>query len=396
MRSNKLLPSIPFAYTLDQKTKATNAEFYRICCALGLLPVKYHHYGELRPFCASLHRTSTRSAAGFRFFFHYSDPPQKSLAINLVAHCAKPSCMESSGSSLCSSRQVVQVFVAHASLCFLLGRWCVMPLSADQKIVLKSPGTKVKFEQGNPKTPGSKAYQRYDKYKSSNTIGEATQQGANWQDLTVDFEKGWLTTPDSPGIMDVDAPSGAKRAHTEGTPDREATIRAKALAREAEHHQQVETQKIEMSSATITASRMMLREEVTAIEERIASKVENSIQELKEELKQEKETRKDLEERVAKLENENKTHKPVAPLDDMDIVEKDRVVIGGFSDMDGKEAEKLVHEVLLGVPGYQGAYATNPAPSVVMAQFDSPAMALRAIRNQRFNPKMQEHKLWAS
>ena len=50
----------------------------------------------------------------------------------------------------------------------------------------------------------------------------------------------------------------------------------------------------------------------------------------------------------------------------------------------------------LSVPGYQGAYATNPAPSVVMAQFDSPAMALRAIRNQKFNPKMQEHKLWAS
>ena len=291
---------------------------------------------------------------------------------------------------------LAQAFVAHASLCFSLGRWCVMPLSADQKIVPKSPGTKVKFEQENPKTPGSKAYQRYDKYKSNNTIGEVTQQGANWQDLTVDFEKGWLTTPDSPGIMDVDAPSGAKRAHTEGTPDREATIRAKTLAREAEHHQQVETQKIEMSSATITALRMMLREEVTAIEERLANKVESSIQELKEELRQEKETRKDLEERIAKLENENKAHKPAAPLDDMDIVEKDRIVIGGFSDMDGEEAEKLVHEVLLGVPGYQGAYATNPAPSVVMAQFDSPAMALRAVRNQRFNPKMQEHKLWAS
>ena len=120
------------------------------------------------------------------------------------------------------------------------------------------------------------------------------------------------------------------------------------------------------------------------------------IHELKEELRQEKEARKELEERIAKLENDNKTQRTAAPPDDVDIVEKDRVVIGGFSDMDGEEAEKLVHEVLLGVPGYQGAYATNPAPSVVMAQFDSPAMALRAIRNQKFNPKMQEHKLWAS
>ena len=86
-------------------------------------------------------------------------------------------------------------------------------------------------------TPGSKAYQGYDKYKSSNTIGEATQQGTNWQDLTVDFEKGWLTTPNSPGIMDVDAPSGAKRVHREGAPDREATSRAKTFSKEAEHHQ---------------------------------------------------------------------------------------------------------------------------------------------------------------
>ena len=43
-----------------------------------------------------------------------------------------------------------------------------------------------------------------------------------------------------------------------------------------------------------------------------------SIHELKEELRQEKETREELEERIAKLENENKTHKPAAPLDDMD------------------------------------------------------------------------------
>ena len=174
----------------------------------------------------------------------------------------------------------------------------------------------------------------------------------------------------------------AKRAHTEGAPDREATSRAKALARETEHHQHVKTQKVEMSPATIMALRMMLREEVTAIEENITNKVASGIHELKEELRQEKEARKELEERIAKLENDNKTHRTAAPPNDVDIVEKDRVVIGGFSDMDGEEAEKLVHEVLLGVPGYQGAYATNPAPSVVMAKFDSPAMPLRAIRNQ--------------
>ena len=117
---------------------------------------------------------------------------------------------------------------------------------------------------------------------------------------------------------------------------------------------------------------------------------------MKQELRQEKEARKELEKCIAKLENENKAHRTAAPPDDVDIVERNRVVIGGFSDMDGEEAEKLVHEVLLGVPGYQDAYVTNPAPWVVMAQFHSPAMALRAIRNQKLNPKMQEHQLWAS
>lgn len=38
----------------------------------------------------------------------------------------------------------------------------------------------------------------------------------------------------------------------------------------------------------------------------------------------------------------------------MDMVEHGRVVIGGFSDMGGDDAEKVVHEVLLSVPGYQG------------------------------------------
>ena len=95
------------------------------------------------------------------------------------------------------------------------------------------------------------------------------------------------------------------------------------------------------------ALRMMLREEVPAIEKNSSNKVASGSHELKEELKQEKETRKELEERIAKLENENKRHRTAAPPNDVDIVERDRVVIGGFPDMDGEEAEKLVHEVLL-------------------------------------------------
>ena len=55
----------------------------------------------------------------------------------------------------------------------------VMPLSTEQKGMLKDPTTKVKFEQENPKSPGSKAYQRYERYKGSTTIQDATQHGAN-------------------------------------------------------------------------------------------------------------------------------------------------------------------------------------------------------------------------
>ena len=78
------------------------------------------------------------------------------------------------------------------------------------------------------------------------------------------------------------------------------------------------------------------------------------------------------------------------------MVEKDRVVVGGFTDLDGEEAEKLVNEVLATCPGFEGAFATNPTPTVVMAKFNTPGMAMRMIKNQKFNPKMKENKLWAS
>lgn len=122
---------------------------------------------------------------------------------------------------------------------------------------------------------------------------------------------------------------------------------------------------------------MRSREEVTAIEVKIANKVESSIHELRE-LGQQNETHKELEKRIAKLKSDNKTPKPTAPPDDMDRVERGRIVIEGFPDMDGEKAKKMVHEVVFGVPGYQGASATNAAPLMVMAQFDSPAMAFES------------------
>ena len=279
-----------------------------------------------------------------------------------------------------------------------------MPLSSEQKGKLKDPTTKVKFEQENPKSPGSKAYQRYEKYKGSTTIQDATQNGANWQDITVDFEKGWLVVEDLADLMVIEEAGGAKRTHPEGTPDREASTRARPHAREAppttlssrHHNAEIETQKVEMSAATMAAFRMMMREEIAVIEEVITNKVYNSIEDMKEELKQEKEARMKLEERITKLEEGKGAQKSNPTLEDADVVEKDRVVVGGFTDLDGEEAEKLVNEVLATCPGFEGAFATNPTPTVVMAKFNTPGMAMRMIKNQKFNPKMKENKLWAS
>ena len=47
----------------------------------------------------------------------------------------------------------------------------------------------------------------------------------------------------------------------------------------------------------------------------------------------------------------------------LDIVEKDRAVVGGFAELDGQEAEILVNDVLDGVPGFlQGANACQCLP----------------------------------
>ena len=78
------------------------------------------------------------------------------------------------------------------------------------------------------------------------------------------------------------------------------------------------------------------------------------------------------------------------------MVDKSRVVIGGFVDVDAEEAEKLVSEALCAANAFQEFQVTNPTPTVVFAQFDTPANAIRLIRSQKWNPKMLESKLWAS
>ena len=49
-----------------------------------------------------------------------------------------------------------------------------MPLSEVQLFALKDAATKIRVQEENPKKPGSKAYEPFDKYKAACTIGEAS------------------------------------------------------------------------------------------------------------------------------------------------------------------------------------------------------------------------------
>ena len=64
-----------------------------------------------------------------------------------------------------------------------------MPLSQTQVAALKSPRTAINIQQENPKKPGTKAYERFEKYMGAETIGDTMSKGTNWQDLSGDFEK---------------------------------------------------------------------------------------------------------------------------------------------------------------------------------------------------------------
>ena len=98
-----------------------------------------------------------------------------------------------------------------------------MPLSQQQLLALKNADTKIMVQMENPKKVGSKAWDKFEKYKHAKSIGEATQAGANWQDVSVDFEKGFLKVMD---FIDEDMPPSTKRSAPEGTPDRESQARA--------------------------------------------------------------------------------------------------------------------------------------------------------------------------
>ena len=283
-----------------------------------------------------------------------------------------------------------------------------MPLSQLQIDALKNPTTVIEIQTDNPKKPGSRAAERFDRYKMATTIQEATNQGANWQDLSADFEKGYLKIRDiKPADIVMEANGSTKRGAPEGTPDREADARSKlpstAVVPRALAVEPVESgAKVEMSAATISALRSMMRDEIrygmVEMEQRFSAKLSTAMGEIREELGAEKVARQQLEERLSHLERQNMgeqgKHGP-HNFEDEDV-DKSVVVVGGFVEKSLADVEALVQEMMVGIKGYKDVDMIDVEPPLALARFDSQGEAMKFIRSQKKNATVQTNKLWAS
>ena len=270
-----------------------------------------------------------------------------------------------------------------------------MPLSEEQTMRLKNPETTVGFKQDNPKKPGTKSWERYDKYKSAGSVGQATSLGASWSDLSTDFEKGYLT------FKDENTPGAAKRGAPDGTPDREAHNRAKHKPKEPSPKPlmlgmasdvvgSAGSAPLEMSAATVATFRAIMREELSEFEQSISSRFDASFTRLQDELHRETTARKELEQRVARLEA---TPQPSTQSEDVD---KTVAVIGGFGEKDANQTESFLKEILAETDGLVDVYATSPDPVVAFAQFTTQEKVLKFVRAQKTHVGMRQHKLWAA
>ena len=267
-----------------------------------------------------------------------------------------------------------------------------MPLSVQQVEKLKNPTTAIAFQCENPKAPGTKANQRYDKYKNATNVKEALANGATTADLNGDFEKSFLKFVDDEGDNDVNMkPKSGKHSAPLGSPDREAESRAKRQSTLVV--QEAVTERVEMSGATISALRGMMREEIKEclIEAQVI--MDQKVEELRAELQSEKEARQDLEQRIAKLESKVEA----TPADEVTEVDKSVAVVGGFTKgLSGDEAEDLVSNVMKGLDGFEEVYATTDTPTVVFARFKSVDQCMKFVRKQKRIAKLRDASLWAS
>ena len=160
--------------------------------------------------------------------------------------------------------------------------------------------------------------------------------------------------------------------------------------------------KVEMSAATISALRSMMRDEIrygmVEMEQRFSAKLSAAMGEIREELGAEKVARQQLEERLSHLEQQNmgKQGKHAPQNFEDEDVDKSVVVVGGFVEKSLADAEALVQEMMVGIKGYQDVDMIDVEPPLALARFDSPGEAMKFIRSQKKNATVQTNQLWAS
>ena len=147
---------------------------------------------------------------------------------------------------------------------------------------------------------------------------------------------------------------------------------------------------LEMSAATVATFRAIMREELSEFEQSISSRFDASFTRLQDELHRETTARKELEQRVARLEA---TPQPSTQSEDVD---KTVAVIGGFGEKDANQTESFLKEILAETDGLVDVYATSPDPVVAFAQFTTQEKVLKFVRAQKTHVGMRQHKLWAA
>ena len=71
-------------------------------------------------------------------------------------------------------------------------------------------------------------------------------------------------------------------------------------------------------------------------------------------------------------------------------------VIGGFGETSIEEAEKLANDLLKHVHRFHEVSMVDGNSIVGLAQFDTPAHAIKCIRSQKKHPQAQTNKLWVA
>ena len=113
----------------------------------------------------------------------------------------------------------------------------------------------------------------------------------------------------------------------------------------------------------------------------------------------ERASRQQLEERAAQLEQQNVRNQAASTAKEFEDGHVDKsvvVVVGAFGNKVLEDAEALVQEMMVGIAGLKGVDMINVEQPFAVANFDTPASALKFIRSPPKNHIIQTNKLWAA